>query len=305
MRNEDVEMLKIGTTMLEACHTIRMCVRSPVLPQRTRNATTCSRSFMMLVSKKGLATIHGLHLSAKMNGSSHASSICNLLNFGVDARERKTRSRTSLSFTNKRQFLKKIDQLPRGPKWECELWEVEGDLLDANGQKQKEVMELWQRDPKRLFEDAYVSFETVRCSEQACRKSSHQGLQLPLSFLPPIRHSCRRSVETSQPSAHATVLIGYLPVTKLECFSEEQRAQKRYQLFHECMRSLLAPLVEAGCKGVDVECGDGFVRKVFPILAAYIADHPEQCLIACCQENFCPQCLVDPKRRGEPVQSTC
>jgi hypothetical protein len=67
------------------------------------------------------------------------------------------------------------------------------------------------------------------------------------------------------------------------------------------MQQILGPLVKAGQEGVLMTCADGFTRLIFPILAAYIADYPKQCLVVACRENSCPKCYVPPTRRGELV----
>jgi hypothetical protein len=102
-----------------------------------------------------------------------------------------------------------------------------------------------------------------------------------------------------QPSQHATVLVGYLPVEKLHIFRPESRHMAASRLFHHCMTEILQTLAVAGRDGVEVTCADGWVRRIHPIFAAYVADQPEQCLIACCKKNRCHICSVEVSQMGE------
>lgn len=71
-----------------------------------------------------------------------------------------------------------------------------------------------------------------------------------------------------------------------------------YQAFHSCMRVILDSLVQLDPRGIETTCADRFKRMLRPILAAYVADYPEQCLVAGCMENRCPIGQVSPDRRG-------
>lgn len=66
------------------------------------------------------------------------------------------------------------------------------------------------------------------------------------------------------------------------------------------MHVVLEPLIEAGKKGVEVAFSDGCIRLVHPILAYYVADYPEQCLITCAKYSTCPQCLASEDKLGLP-----
>lgn len=98
---------------------------------------------------------------------------------------------------------------------------------------------------------------------------------------------------------HGTILLGYLPVGKFDCYTESERSLARYQAFHSCMRIILDSLVSAGRNGVQMTCANRQIRQIHPILASYVADYSEQCLVANCMENRCSICTVNPDERGE------
>lgn len=102
-----------------------------------------------------------------------------------------------------------------------------------------------------------------------------------------------------KPSKRATLLLGYLPVAKLECWSPAQRKVIGQDLFHSCMKKLLQPLVEAGKHGCHMACADDQARDVFPLLASYVADHPERCVVSCTRQNRCPPCKVGANELGD------
>ncbi|KZV98597.1 hypothetical protein EXIGLDRAFT_595119, partial [Exidia glandulosa HHB12029] len=101
-----------------------------------------------------------------------------------------------------------------------------------------------------------------------------------------------------QPSVRAQRLLGYLPIPKIEegAVSEDRARKIRARLFHEAMRIICEPMFTPASDGVQLTDSEGVVRKCFPILAAYVADYPEQCLVTCLRYGQgCPNCetLVD------------
>ncbi|KZT54391.1 hypothetical protein CALCODRAFT_424003, partial [Calocera cornea HHB12733] len=85
------------------------------------------------------------------------------------------------------------------------------------------------------------------------------------------------------PSQRGTLLLGYLPTNKFDSMglSEESAKLARHRLFHRCVSYLLKDTIPAAKDGILWTAGDGLVRRCYPILGAWMADYPEQCLVTC------------------------
>ncbi|TFY68302.1 hypothetical protein EVJ58_g1088 [Rhodofomes roseus] len=239
-------------------------------------------------------------------------------------------------FHNNRTFLKAVDSLP-GPaaSWTLAEVTVTGTLKDGKGRPMTEVVDVWMRDVLEVIKELVANPEFADCSTWGPYQEvevDENGVETGERFIedmpsadwmwevqerlpdkatiaPVILASDKtqltpfsgekqawpvyltignidKSVRRS-PSRRAMVLLGYLPATKLQCFPKAQRSLEGYRLFHYAMSLMLDPLIVAGER----------------VLAAYMADYPEQCLITCCKENRCPSCLVAPNDRGELVTS--
>jgi hypothetical protein len=109
-----------------------------------------------------------------------------------------------------------------------------------------------------------------------------------------------------QPSSHAFRLVAYLASAKFDkIFTSEARArQAKQQLFHTCVVVVNENMADAGLRGRRWTYGDGSIRDCRPFAAAWIADGPEQHLIANVMENHCVTCPVPPNERGKPTDPT-
>ncbi|KAG9079264.1 hypothetical protein FS749_008660 [Ceratobasidium sp. UAMH 11750] len=97
-----------------------------------------------------------------------------------------------------------------------------------------------------------------------------------------------------------TAVAGYLPVDAFEDIeNNEERRRLKADLVHRSMGRILEPLREASKNGIEMWCPDGRLRRVFPRIAAYVADWPEQNLQSCTSEGSCPICKTKYAGRGD------
>ncbi len=103
-----------------------------------------------------------------------------------------------------------------------------------------------------------------------------------------------------KPLQRGHILIAYIPTTKLEGLHSDA-AQRRAQanLFHSCLRIVLALIASLGETGVAMVSRDGIWHRCHPIFTTYVGDYPEQVLVTCTYRGQCPKCQVPHDQLGD------
>jgi hypothetical protein len=65
------------------------------------------------------------------------------------------------------------------------------------------------------------------------------------------------------------------------------------------MSEILEPLRKSGEEGIMMATADGCIRRMHPILAAFVGDYPEQALTACTYSGDCPCCNAPRNNLGD------
>ncbi|QRV95530.1 helix loop helix DNA-binding domain protein [Ceratobasidium sp. AG-Ba] len=246
------------------------------------------------------------------------------------------------------EFEQEVNRLPHGPKWVRETIIVFGDeyneILDLWKRDIIEMIRFLLADPRFIPHTRYAPERHYDSESRENRVYNEmwsgqwwwemQNILGPHATVVPIILSTDKTKLTvfsgnqlawpvylsigniskdirRCPSERATLLIGYIPVSKLGNISNRnQRREAGWQLFHTCMESILEPLRILSRTGIDVQCADGGIHRIFPILAAYIADYPEQSTITCVLESCCPACWIPSQDRGDltlryPLRDRC
>ncbi|KAF8889238.1 hypothetical protein BD779DRAFT_1611042 [Infundibulicybe gibba] len=90
---------------------------------------------------------------------------------------------------------------------------------------------------------------------------------------------------------NAVSIIGFLSIPKTDRdYANDPTFRKfRRHLFHESLRWILEPLRGAMTTPEVAMCPDGHYRRVVYGLGPYIADYPEQVLLSCVVQGWCPR----------------
>jgi len=105
----------------------------------------------------------------------------------------------------------------------------------------------------------------------------------------------------NRPGSMAILLIGLLPIPPK--LAKSSKADKHQRLINaETLRGVFehtfAPLNGPAREGAPCDCADGKIRRCFPIISGWIADHMDNVTLYWIKSNACPKCEVPPEELG-------
>ena len=110
----------------------------------------------------------------------------------------------------------------------------------------------------------------------------------------------------SKTSLHGYLLLALLPIPKFVHKDSCVHGLLKDQLFHQALNHILAPLKTAATVGVMMSDLVGNLWSCYTLLASWITDTPEECLIAGTGPKASPVTTTTSKHFGNPFHhSTC
>lgn len=102
-----------------------------------------------------------------------------------------------------------------------------------------------------------------------------------------------------QATSHAWRCVAFIPTATFEVHPDFKTLLLS-RLFHHCMDIVFASLKDVARNGAMVTDSLGYIRNCFTPLVAYVADLPEQQLIACVSKNASPVTTATLPEFGDP-----
>ncbi|TDL22476.1 hypothetical protein BD410DRAFT_723064 [Rickenella mellea] len=245
--------------------------------------------------------------------------------------------KTNLSFSNARKFRKMVESLPGRPGWRSDEVVVEGGTtkkplmfryrdglecfkyLFANPlfkiHSDYHPRKLWtdeRRNPEsRVYDEimtgdlAWDIQEEIPVGEtlglvilgsDKTHLTNHQGDKAAHCVYMTIGN-IKKDIR-SKASSRAWLLVAQIPVAKFQGSKEEAYVLTR-RLYHLCMDMVTKTLKQCSHNPEVMTDAHGFHRLTRTILAAFIADLPEQHVIACVPQNCSPSSMATLKHFGD------
>ena len=112
----------------------------------------------------------------------------------------------------------------------------------------------------------------------------------------------------NRPGSMVILLPGLLPIrSKLANSSWANKLQRLINAETLCgvFELIFAPLNSAARQGAPIDCADGKIRRCFPIMSGWIADHMQNVTLHGIKSNPCPKCEVPPEELGSRAGHHC
>ncbi|KAH8991606.1 hypothetical protein EDB86DRAFT_3065127 [Lactarius hatsudake] len=232
------------------------------------------------------------------------------------------------TFTSAHALRSLIESLPDPPRWYCEEMIIEGyesEKITFYWRDALDVIEYifgnpifapyMQYDPQRVWTDiskaerVYSEYMTgdfawqsqvplptgatqlavVGASDKTCVTAMTGGLEMYPAYLTLANIVSKVCMKAS---SHAWMCFSFLPIVKFDVHSSFQSILSAH-LWHACMDKAFVQCKDAAVTGYHMADPCGRSRLSFPLLAAWIADLPEQHLISAMAKSTSPlSCAV-------------